>query len=331
MKVCWQTRSQVLYDSIVNEKLLEKANGGNAYDFQAAMALHSEFELNTDQPTVYRSSDNPLSYWWRMKNHLPSATHRIMEPYPIVFGGRFENSKNIAVLHHIDAHAETGGAKHKWFYNRLFERVKNFDKVVTVSKFWKKYLEDKGCNNVEVIYNAFNPAEYSFSVDELKEFRTKHGLEQDRPLVYIGNAAPGKGVYETYDALKHSNYQLIMTGGTNKAPGLPVKFLSLDVEDFRKLMGTCNIVVTMSNMMEGWNRVAHEAMLSRTPVIGSGSGGMKELLEEGKQMITQDFNQLPEMVEHCMEHSAGLSESGFRFVSRFDNTYFQNAWRSIIQ
>ncbi len=331
MKVAWQTRSQILYDSIVNEQLSPKANGGNAYDFQAAMALSSDFDLYADSKSVYRSSDNPLSYWWRMRNHLPEASHRILEPYPIVFGGKFNETANIAMIHHVDAHAETGGAKHKWFYKRLFERIRDFNKVVTVSKFWKDYLNKKGCENVKVIYNAFNPADYAFSQDQLAEFREIHGFESNRPIIYIGNAAPGKGVYETYEALKDSNYQLVMTGGTNKAADLPVKFLSLNAEDYRKLIAACDVVLTMSTMMEGWNRVAHEALLSKTPVIGSGSGGMKELLEGAGQTITTDFNRLPDLVKNCLADKDTLAEAGYKFVAQYDQAYFKQAWRSIIQ
>ena len=331
MKITWQTRSEVLFDSIGKAELSAKANGGNAYDFQAAMALSSIFNLETDKASVYTKSDNPLSYWWRMSRHLPSGTHRVLEPYPIVFGTGFDKTTNIAMVHHVDANAETGGRKYKWFYNRLFDRIQHFDKVVTVSEYWREYLKAKGCKNVEIIYNSFEPQDYRFTEEELRQFRTVNGFSTDKPLIYIGNAAPGKGVYETYQALKDSDYQLVMTGGSNKAYDLPVAFLSLNSVDYRKLIASCDVVLAMSNMMEGWNRVAHEAMLSKTPVIGSGSGGMRELLQGGKQLITQDFKELPKLVEHCLGNEDSMAESGYAFVSKFDNAYFKNAWRSIIQ
>ena len=331
MKIAWQTRSQILQDSIVNNWLSPKANGGNAYDFQAAIALSSDFDLYVDSESVYLDSDNPLSYWWRMRNHLPEASHRILEPYPIVFGGKFNETANIAMIHHVDTQAETGGAKHKWFYKRLFERISGFDRVVTVSQFWKDYLKQKGCENVEVIYNAFDPEDYTFSQDQLADFRENHGFENNRPIIYIGNAAPGKGVYEAYEVLKDSNYQLVMTGGTNKAADLPVKFLSLNAGDYRKLIAACDVVLTMSTMMEGWNRVAHEALLSKTPVIGSGSGGMKELLEGAGQTITTNFNRLPNLVKNCLTNKDTFAEAGYKFVAQYDQAYFKQAWRSIIQ
>lgn len=331
MKIAWQTRSPLLYKSIVGKQLDEGANGGNAYDFQAAMAIASGLDLVPDEHSVYSSADNPFTYWLKMRKYAPKAKARVLEPYPIVFGGNFSKTHNVAMIHHIDSHAETGGPKHKWFYNRLFKTIKTFDTVVTVSNYWKEYLEQKGCRNVKVIYNAFDPKAYEFSEKEKSDFRNAHNFSTEKPLIYIGNAAPGKGVYEVYNALKNCGYQLVMTGGTNKAADLPVKFLSLDAAEYRKLIASCDLVLTMSSMMEGWNRIAHEAMLSKVPVIGTGSGGMKELLEGGKQTITTDFSSLPDLVKQCLENRNQLSEDGYSYVSKFDLAYFRNEWLTIFQ
>ena len=77
--------------------------------------------------------------------------------------------------------------------------------------------------------------------------------------------------------------------------------------------------------------MAHEAMLSGVPVIGSGSGGMRELLEGGEQLITTRYDQLPELIRHCISNREALGNSGFTFVSQFDQPYFENKWRAIIQ
>ena len=37
----------------------------------------------------------------------------------------------------------------------------------------------------------------------------------------------------------------------------------------------------MSDFKEGWCRVLHEAAMHGTPILGSGLGGMKELMEIG--------------------------------------------------
>ena len=55
------------------------------------------------------------------------------------------------------------------------------------------------------------------------------------------------------------------------------------------LLSCCDIVISFSEFPEGWNRVAHEALLTKTPVIGSGQGGMNELLNKSGQIICRDI------------------------------------------
>ena len=59
----------------------------------------------------------------------------------------------------------------------------------------------------------------------------------------------------------------------------------------------------MSKFKEGWCRTAHEAMLLKTPVIGSRPwAAMKELLDGGKQTVCQDFKNLEKEIEYLLKH-----------------------------
>ena len=64
---------------------------------------------------------------------------------------------------------------------------------------------------------------------------------------------------------------------------IPVVNLSLNYKEYLCLLKASSVVVTMSKFKEGWCLTAHEAMLCKTPVIGSGKGGMRELLEGGNK------------------------------------------------
>ena len=78
----------------------------------------------------------------------------------------------------------------------------------------------------------------------------------------------------------------------------------------------------MSKFQEGWCRTAHEAMLLKTPVVGSGFGGMSELLEGGGQIICDNFNDLKEKIEYLLgNHEARKipdmeTQINFAFPSR---------------
>ena len=53
----------------------------------------------------------------------------------------------------------------------------------------------------------------------------------------------------------------VMTGKKDGNLDLPVKHFNLPYRDYLLLLKVCDVVLTMSRMVEGWNRTAHEAMV----------------------------------------------------------------------
>jgi glycosyltransferase involved in cell wall biosynthesis len=329
-KILWQSKAPVLFDSFQSGKLLPSVNGGNAFDFYSLMALKKKFNVEVDDKTLLRTHENTWSYWRRINSLHSNADAIIQEPYPVVFGPILKKTKQVAMIHHIDDEFNKNSLKYRWFFSRLKKRLRNIDLVITVSKHWENYFASSGCKKIKVIYNSFDPADYILSEEAIKKFKSNNGFNNDRPLIYIGNAQRSKGVYEVYDALRNSSYQLVMTGSKNNAADLPVKFLRLGRHDYLCLLQSSDLVITMSIMAEGWNRIAHEALLSKTPVIGSGSGGMKELLEGAGQTIVTESKKLPEAVKDVLKNKKKYSEKGFEYVRKFDKTYFENEWINTI-
>lgn len=327
--ILWQTRTNVVYDSFEQGKLANAANGGNAYDYYAAKALTTDFNLMMDKASIMKPGDNLFNYWWRMKSHAPAAELIIKEPYPVVFGAKNKTGKTLAMIHHIDDDLEKKSIKHKWFFKQLKKKLPEMDLVVTVSDFWEKYLFQIGCSKVKVIYNSFDSKDYFVPDEEKEKFKVQY-LFDERPIIYIGNAHRQKGVYEVWEALKDLNYQLVMTGSVNHAADLPVKFLTLDNRAYITLLHASDAVITFSNMTEGWNRIAHEAMLCKTPVIGSGKGGMKELLTKGGQQIAADNTEIKTKLDNALTNKISFGEKGYEYVSRFDKNYFNREWNGTI-
>jgi glycosyltransferase involved in cell wall biosynthesis len=90
----------------------------------------------------------------------------------------------------------------------------------------------------------------------------------------------------------------------------------------------------MSKFREGWCRTAHEAMLCKTPVIGSGLGGMQELLVGGKQIICQDFKNLKKEVKYLLDNpnvSKIIGENGYAFAKDFTLEKFKENWLNLIK
>ena len=327
-KILWQARSPVVYSSFKKGVLDPAASGGNAYDYTAAKILSEQFDVEMNEQAVGRPGESKFRYWRRMSEFKTDAEIIINESYAVVFGKTNSGVHSVAMIHHIYDDLGKNSLRHKWFFYRLKRRLQLMDLIITVSEYWKNYLEEIGCKNVKVIYNSFSPDEYEIAENDVKAFRKKMDLDESKPLVYIGNAHRQKGVYETYEALKDKGYELIMTGVKNYAADLPVRFVSLTRREYVCLLHAADLVITFSQMPEGWNRIAHEALLCKTPVIGSGAAGMRELLENAGQEIAKNGDELAKKAGEVLSHADRYARLGYDYVKKFDMKYFSNAWIS---
>ena len=326
--VLWQTRSQVLLESIKNGTLSKQANGGNSYDYQAIQALQRSFQVTMDRSAVRKSGESKYKYAFRMLRNVSAADLVIKEASVIALSPLNVAPREIGLIHHIDEELMEKSMKHRWFFSRLLKRLPRLDAVVTVSTFWKEKLEGMGCQEVHVIYNSFDVGEFEISDQDVQAFCQREEIPKDRPVLYIGGAGARKGATEVFHALKDEGYYMVVTG-PRKEIDIPVRWLNLNRKDYLCLLSACDVVLTMSTMTEGWNRVAHEAMLCGTPVIGSGIGGMRELLAGGEQQIVQNLAQLRPAVHKALADNTSLSQRGQSFVRQFNLSYFNDRWLDI--
>lgn len=329
-RIVWKTKSALLADTFSKTDNSEQWRGGRLYELEAAKLLTSNHEIFFDRTIERRKQDNPLSYFLRLRFRGTNGDVHIFDPYVIAFGHPFCGKINMAIVHHLDIDLSKSSLLYSIFFSIIRKRLRTLDCVVTVSRYWEKYLKASGCKNVRVIYNSFPTEDFSIDDDERKSFLLRYGISKEKPLIYLGPALPGKGWQEAYETLKPGKYQLVVTGPDS--PGIPdLLHLNLPYRDYLCLLSVSDVVVAMSTMLEGWNRVVHEAMLCRTPVIGSGKGGMGELLREGGQLIASDCNELPLLIHKTFADRHELGERGYSYVSRFDTAYFANAWRNLIE
>ena len=237
--------------------------------------------------------------------------------------------KNIALIFHIDYSFQPPYLKpsliglEKIFYHHL----KKADAIITISKYWQRHFEERGYPKVFLIYNGFDMDQFGFGEEEVLEFKRRFRLE-GKPILYLGNCQHIKGVVEVYDRLKDLNVHLVTSG--RKEVNIPALNLDLDYRDYLLLLRSSSLVITMSKFKEGWNRTAHEAMLCKTPVVGSGLGGMRELLEGGRQIICDGFDELREKASYALDHPE-LGEMGFDFARQFTIKKFNEEWLRLIE
>jgi glycosyltransferase involved in cell wall biosynthesis len=241
--------------------------------------------------------------------------------------------KQVVIIYHIDYRFLPLSLKIGYF---LLEKVilynaKKADVVVVCAEYWKDYFERKGFENIHLIYNAFDLEEFSISDSEIESFKRRFNLDS-KPIIYLGNCQYAKGVVESYEALKELDVNLVTSGNPHVKIG--ARNFNLSYKDYLILLRSSSIVLTMSKFKEGWCRTAHEAMLLRTPVIGSGLGGMRELLENGGQIICEEIGSLREKAEGLLQNRAQrtlMGEKGYKFATQFDRERFRKDWGQLLK
>lgn len=307
--------------------------GGNIYGERVRKALESAFAI--DQ-IIIRTGYVPWKYlnvvWWFLGFLQLKGTKDLWVVQSFLAVAALPLSrikgKRLAVIYHLDNSVFPWIVRPIFFFLEavFFHNLKKIDAIVTISEYWKNFFIQKGYSHVYKIYPAFDLEDFDISEQEIEDFKKRFGLGE-KPIVYIGNCQKAKGVEESYETLKDLNVQLLTSG--EKHIDIPALNLDLSHKDYLCLLKASSCVVTMSTFQEGWNMTAHEAMLVKTPVVGSGLGGMRELLEGGGQIVCEDFGQLKERVEHLVanpEEVIKFGERGYIYAKQFTNKRFQEQW-----
>jgi glycosyltransferase involved in cell wall biosynthesis len=303
--------------------------GGKAYEMQLLRFLADNYEVEEVYP--HDSKKNELLRWaaelYRLSKLNVSKDVVIRDFYSSAVMGR-TSGRNISIIHHIDSSQKNHPLLNRLLEKKFYMNLNRIDTIVTVSEFWKRCIEEMGHDDVRVVYNGFDVKEFEIAREEVERFREKYRL-CGKPIIYLGNCQPAKGVVEAYRELKDRDAFLVTSG--EKQVNIPAKNLNLDYKDYLILLKASSVVVAMSKFKEGWNRTAHEAMLCKTPVIGSGLGGMRELLEGGKQLLCEELSALNDLVDVAVANGAELGEYGCEFAKAFTIERFEQGWRRILR
>lgn len=327
-RVIWQVPSSLTAGAFKSGEVVKGIKGGNAYELEAMRALATRFDVSAD-PAAIRDAKRVIPYALGLHAHRPRHCDLLIKNTQALMWGPLRVApREVAVIHHIDWDLAATTLSWRWYFSRLIQRLRRMTAVVAVSEYWREQLLRRGCRRVEIVYNAFDLSEFEFAPGEVEATVRRFGLSTDKPLVYIGNAARSKGVEEVYGALRDAPFTLFMTGH-DPDTDIPVPCLNLERRDYLCMLKASSVVLTMSFMLEGWNRVAHEAMLCGTPVVGSGSGGMRELLLGGGQVVHPGGYSLREVVEAVIMRRGELGETGRAYASRLNSDYFTRAWLAL--
>ncbi len=241
--------------------------------------------------------------------------------------------KNLVIVHHVGFSDPPLILRFPYFILEkiYYHNLKKMDAIVTISEYWKNHFLEKGYPNVYKIYCRFDLNNFNISEQEVIDFKKKYKLE-GRPIIYLGNCQRSKGVVESYKTLKDLDAYLVTSG--RQQVNIPARNFNSGYREYLRLLKASSVVVTMSKIKEGWSMTTHEAMLLKTPVIGSGLGGMRELLEGGKQIICKDFRNLKEKVEYLLNNPKErkkIGEQGYNYAKDFTIERFEKSWAETIK
>lgn len=209
---------------------------------------------------------------------------------PALWRNRNTNAMVWVVLHNDDENDGKSGLL-KWYYKRLFSLIKKTSsqrcKVIAVSDYWLRYFSEIfGKEKVNLFPNFFEPDQYTVFQKNGKEKMVHLGQwssKNDAAVFALAERLTASGYYCYFSTLEKN-----MAG---KKTGYDIVYFSSLVEYLVQMSKSiCTLALTRIN--EGWNRVAHESLLTGTPVIGYDRGGLGDLLKESGSIIVQDTEEV---------------------------------------
>jgi len=178
------------------------------------------------------------------------------------------------------------------------------NKIITVSKevqtSIKKYYNDKISNKCCTIVNGVDPNHFAPKQKARSDFRKKFGYtENDIVLLTLGRITPGKGQQVAIDSLrilreqKYNLKMMVVGDGEHlknlktkaKKAGLGIDIIFTEFVDNKETVNYYNcadIFLNPTITAEGSSLVLLEAMACGKPTISSNIGGIKSIIDDGK-------------------------------------------------
>lgn len=315
-----------------------KRYGGVVYTKQVKNALSREFDLEQiDSAAKFFKNGRYFKFLESLYNLFRLKAEKdiwIRDFYSILsLSKKKTKGKNLALIFHIDTLKLPFPANIPIFLLEklvFYHKLKKADAIVTISEYWKNYFLKRGYKNVYKIYCGYDLSNFNVTENEVSDFKKKYKLER-KPIIYLGNCQKVKGVVDSYRALCDLDVYLVTS--SRRQANVPTLNFDLDYKDYLRLLKASSVVITMDKFNTGWNMTAQEAMLCKTPVIGSGAGGTKELYEGAGQIIC-GFKDLREKVEYLLSNPEArkkMGEDGYNYSKHFTLERFQNEWINLIK
>lgn len=320
--------------------MVNRHDGATQYDRQIDIALRTKlknFSYIVQDIKDYKSLPRFMAFiffWFRAQYLLFFGNFDVVIGSPWIMLIYPKSVSIISVSHHYDPSIFRGiKMLYVKFAHWLFMTQKSrIDLVVSCSKYWSQYYKEKGFKKTLTIYNGFDIKfmDNSLSVLENKLVLNKYNLKSKKYL-HLGSYGHAKGQKIAVMGLKEFDFPMVATCSYNVKliKNLEdVQFINANFQEYNVLLKNAKAVICMSEFKEGWCRVLHEAAIHGTPIIGSGLGGMEELLDIGEFMpstiksLSHDLNK--------RINQGSISNEKLKSFRAFTLERFNKAWQNCI-
>lgn len=253
------------------------------------------------RPRLFESfiSHLDLLLWGFLKSNADINIVPARLAIPAILRNYFNRSEIWIVLHNHDTNdGKSNSLNH--YLNRLFGLLKKRSdsrfKIIAVSPYWVNYFQNQiGLPNVHLFPNLFDTDVYKpYQQNEkypwihLGQFSSKN----DPDIIRLAGALTADGYYcyfSTLDpdkAMSHNGkFEVICFHG---------------FEDYLEQMSRSCCTLALTQINEGWNRVAHESILVGTPVIGYNKGGLGDLMKASRSVVVRDIDEAYTVIKESL-------------------------------
>ena len=249
-------------------------------------------------------------------------------------GYRISKILKLPHVWHIREFGEDDFSMYPLCSNRKYYKVigdKNNTLICISQEVAKKFIGKVKKDKINIIYNGVDKK----NINDNKKFTKKETEKLICIQVGMINKAKGQEItIKAIDELQKEGYKQIelWIAGSGNIEDLGIK--DVDKKKWLKLLGQVNNIEKIrekvnieivSSKKEGFGRVTIEAMMGQIPVIGTNSGGTKELIrdnENGLLYTAGDYIELKEKIKYFCENRKEIERMG-KNAYKYSKDYFQ--------
>jgi hypothetical protein len=236
----------------------------------------------------------------------------------------FTNNKVYIVLHYFDKNDGKTFLLNCYyqvlFFVLKYTNIKNVS-IVAVAPFWVQYFKQKMNNNISVFHfpNFFDNEYYSNfdqnlcklkQTKEMSNFVTYNNYlttleitNKTKKQIHLGQWS-FKNHSDVFEVAKQLTSKGYFCYFSTNFKDFALKTSTYEVvyfyhfENYLTQMALSEFTLALTEINEGWNRVAHESILVGTPVIAYAKAGLLNLVNESQSILVNNINEILKAIEN---------------------------------